>query len=380
MKFTCEKTALVNAISIASRTVAQKSTIPALEGIYIRAGVKLTLSGYNLETGITISVDANIEETGACIMPSRLFFDIIRKLPDDTVSISVDENPMKTKRLLALLSAGALSVSMLAGCGSTAKTDDTASGSAAADTSASADSDLEYVKSQGKLVVGITDFAPMDYKEDGSDEWIGFDADMAKAFAESIGVEAEFLEINWNNKVMELDGKGVDAVWNGMTLTDEVKTSMNCSSPYATNAQVVVVPSDKADAAKDLDGVKDLSFAVEAGSAGAAAADALGLTATEVQSQADALMEVAAGTSDACVIDLLMAGAMIGEGTSYPNLVYTLDLNETNGDEPENYVVGFRKDSDLTAAFNDFYKSAYEDGTVEKLAEKYGVQEAIVAP
>mgnify|MGYP000095104066 FL=1 len=287
---------------------------------------------------------------------------------------------MKTKRLLALLSAGALSVSMLAGCGSTAKTDDTASDSAAADTSASADSDLEYVKSQGKLVVGITDFAPMDYKEDGSDEWIGFDADMAKAFAESIGVEAEFLEINWNNKVMELDGKGVDAVWNGMTLTDEVKTSMNCSNPYATNAQVVVVPSDKADTAKDLDGVKELSFAVEAGSAGAAAADALGLTATEVQSQADALMEVAAGTSDACVIDLLMAGAMIGEGTSYPNLVYTLDLNEANGDEPENYVVGFRKDSDLTAAFNDFYKSAYEDGTVEKLAEKYGVQEAIVAP
>ena len=92
MKFTCEKNALVSAISVASRTVAQKSTIPALEGIYIRAGVKLTLSGYNLETGITISVDANIEETGACIMPSRLFFDIIRKLPDDTVAISVDSS------------------------------------------------------------------------------------------------------------------------------------------------------------------------------------------------------------------------------------------------------------------------------------------------
>ncbi len=287
---------------------------------------------------------------------------------------------MKTKRLLALLSAGALSVSLLAGCGSTAKTDDTASDSSAADTPASADSDLEYVKSQGKLIVGITDFAPMDYKEDGSDEWIGFDADMAKAFAESIGVEAEFLEINWDNKIMELDSKGVDAVWNGMTLTDEVKTSMNCSNPYATNAQVVVVPSEKADAAKDLDGVKGLTVAVESGSAGEAAAEALGLEATAVSSQADALMEVASGTSDACVIDLLMAGAMIGEGTSYPNLVYTLDLNEANGDDPENYVVGFRKDSDLTAAFNDFYKSAYEDGTVEKLAEQYGVQEAIVAP
>ena len=287
---------------------------------------------------------------------------------------------MKTKRLLALLSAGALSVSMLAGCGSTAKTDDTASDSAAADTSASADSDLEYVKSQGKLVVGITDFAPMDYKEDGSDEWIGFDADMAKAFAESIGVEAEFLEINWDNKIMELDGKGVDAVWNGMTLTDGVKTSMNCSVPYATNVQVLVVPSDKATPDLAWDDVKSMSVAAESGSAGEASAANLGLNVTAVPSQADALMEVAAGTSDACVIDLLMEGAMIGEGTSYPNLVYTLDLNEANGDEPENYVVGFRKDSDLTAAFNDFYKSAYEDGTVEKLAEKYGVQEAIVAP
>ena len=71
---------------------------------------------------------------------------------------------------------------------------------------------------------------------------------------------------------------------------------------------------------------------------------------------------------------------MIGEGTSYPNLAHAFDLTSKNHEEPENYVVGFRKDSDLTAAFNDFYKSAYEDGTVEKLAEKYGVQEAIVAP
>ena len=287
---------------------------------------------------------------------------------------------MKTKRLLALLSAGALSVSMLAGCGSTAKTDDTASDSATADTSASADSDLEYVKSQGKLVVGITDFAPMDYKEDGSDEWIGFDADMAKAFAESIGVEAEFLEINWDNKIMELDGKGVDAVWNGMTLTDGVRTSMNCSVPYATNVQVLVVPSDKATPDLAWDDVKSMSVAAESGSAGEASAANLGLNVTAVPSQADALMEVAAGTSDACVIDLLMEGAMIGEGTSYPNLAHAFDLTSQNHEEPENYVVGFRKDSDLTAAFNDFYKSAYEDGTVEKLAEKYGVQEAIVAP
>ena len=290
---------------------------------------------------------------------------------------------MKTKRLLALLMAGAMSVSMLSGCGgskTTAADDTKTDADASTGTTAAAESDLDYVKSNGKLVIGITDFAPMDYKEEGSDEWVGFDADMAKAFAESLGVEAEFIEINWDNKIMELDSKGVDAVWNGMTLTDEVKTSMNCSDPYANNAQVVVVPADKADAAKDVDSIKGLSFAAEAGSAGAAAAENLGLNVTEVQSQADALMEVAAGTSDACVIDLLMAGAMIGEGTSYPNLTYTLNLNEANGEEDEKYVVGFRKDSDLTKAFNEFYKAASDDGVVLSLAQKYGVQEAIVDP
>lgn len=242
-----------------------------------------------------------------------------------------------------------------------------------------ADSDLKYVQDKGTLIVGITDFAPMDY-QDESGEWIGFDADMAKAFAENIGVKAEFVEINWDNKVLELNAKSIDCVWNGMTLTDEVTKTMSCGEAYCNNAQVVVVNKDVADKYQDVESLKELNFAVESGSAGEAAATEAGLNYTAVLTQADALMEVSAGTSDACIIDLLMAGAMIGEGTSYPNLVYTLDLNEANGDEPENYVVGFRKDSDLTAAFNDFYKSAYEDGTVEKLAEKYGVQEAIVAP
>ena len=242
-----------------------------------------------------------------------------------------------------------------------------------------ADSDLKYVQDKGTLIVGITDFAPMDY-QDESGEWIGFDADMAKAFAENIGVKAEFVEINWDNKVLELNAKSIDCVWNGMTLTDEVTKTMSCGEAYCNNAQVVVVNKDVAEKYQDVESLKELNFAVESGSAGEAAATEAGLNYTAVLTQADALMEVSAGTSDACIIDLLMAGAMIGEGTSYPNLVYTLDLNEANGDEPENYVVGFRKDSDLTAAFNDFYKSAYEDGTVEKLAEKYGVQEAIVAP
>lgn len=112
----------------------------------------------------------------------------------------------------------------------------------ACDYEASADSDVAYIQGKGTLIVGITDFAPMDYKE-GSDEWIGFDADMARLTAERLGVEVQFVEIDWDNKIMELNSKNLDVVWNGMTLTDEVTSAMECSNAYCMNAQVVVVPA-----------------------------------------------------------------------------------------------------------------------------------------
>ena len=145
------------------------------------------------------------------------------------------------KKMIALLLAAMMVLSMAACASKTAETAapaDTAE-PAAAGTAAAADSDLAYIQDKGTLVIGITDFEPMDYKDaDGS--WIGFDADMAKAFAESLGVTAEFVEIDWDNKIMELDSKNVDVLWNGMTLTDEVKNSMECTNPYFNNAQVVV--------------------------------------------------------------------------------------------------------------------------------------------
>ena len=228
------------------------------------------------------------------------------------------------------------------------------------------------MKEKGTLIVGMTDFAPMDYKAEGSDEWIGFDADMAKAFAESLGVEVEFLEINWDNKALELENKGVDAVWNGMTLTDDVKALMATSDPYCLNGQVVVLPADVADQYQTAESLSGLSFAVENGSAGMEQAEAAGLDYVAMDTQAKALMEVASGTSDAAIIDLLMAGAMIGEGTSYPDLTYTVQLNS------EEYGVGFRKGSDLVDAFNSFWKDAYDAGTVMETAETYGVQESVI--
>ena len=255
--------------------------------------------------------------------------------------------------------------------------EDTASGEDAAPAAdqTAADSDMAYVQSKGTLVVGITDFAPMDYQNE-SGEWIGFDADMAKAFAKSLGVSVEFVEIDWDNKLLELGSKSIDCVWNGMTLTDEVTSAMSCSNAYCNNSQVVIVPADKAADYADVEACKALSFAVEAGSAGMAEVEKLGASFTEVKDQATALMEVAAGTSDAAVIDSLMAGAMVGEGTSYDSLTYTVSLNAEEG---EQYGVGFRQGSDLAAALNDFFAAAYADGSMQACAETYGIQAALIA-
>ena len=279
------------------------------------------------------------------------------------------------KKMFATMLALSMCLS-LAACGpkSSASTSGSSAGTSASSASGSqtAASDVDYVKEKGTLVVGMTDFAPMDYKAEGSDEWIGFDADMAKAFAESLGVEVEFLEINWDNKALELENKGVDAVWNGMTLTDDVKALMATSEPYCLNGQVVVLAADVADQYQTVESLSGLSFAVENGSAGMEQAEAAGLDYVAMDTQAKALMEVASGTSDAAIIDLLMAGAMIGEGTSYPDLTYTVQLNS------EEYGVGFRKGSDLAEAFNNFWKEAYDAGTVMETAKTYGVQESVI--
>ena len=271
------------------------------------------------------------------------------------------------KKLMALLLTGCMMAATLVGCGAKEE----APAAAAVEVATEAASDLAYVKEKGVLVVGITDFAPMDYKDEAG-EWIGFDADMAKGFAQKLGVEVEFVEIDWDNKILELDGKTVDCIWNGMTLTEEVKATMDCSNAYCNNAQVVIVPAEKAADYQTVESLEGLAFAVEAGSAGEAEVTALGLDCTPVKAQSDALMEVAAGTSDAAVIDSLMAAAMVGEGTGYADLTYTVGLNS------EEYGVGFRKGSDLVAELNAYFVEAYAAGTMQECADTYGVAAALV--
>ena len=287
------------------------------------------------------------------------------------------------KKFLSLALALTLCTS-LAACSSGGNTSgsssgsDNTSGSGSGSSSQTQTSDMQYVKDKGTLVVGITYFAPMDYKEEGSDEWIGFDADMAKAFAESLGVNVEFQEITWDYKVEELNSKAIDCVWNGMTLSDDVMAAMGTSVPYCTNYQTLIYPADKAADFEGLTSLEGLNIAVESGSAGEDAALALGATTVPVQAQSNALMEVSAGTSDAAVIDVLMAAEMTGEGTSYADLVYSLNLNDAQGLESEEYGVGFRQGSDLVDAFNTFWAEKVSDGTVLETATTYGLQDAVI--
>ena len=233
---------------------------------------------------------------------------------------------------------------------------------------AKGDSDLAAIKKAGKIVVGITDYAPMDYKDENG-EWTGFDAEFARLFAGELGVDCEFFVIpNWGTKFMELETKQIDAVWNGMTITEEALANSSVSDPYVINAQVVVTKVDVLETYATVEDLASLTIAVESGSAGESCANEIaGATVVPLQNQGSALMEVAAGTSDACVIDITMANAMTGEGTSYADLGYQLSLSE------ELYGVSFRKDSDLTAEFNKFMAELKANGTLEALAAEYSL-------
>ena len=226
--------------------------------------------------------------------------------------------------------------------------------------------EFEDIKKKGELVVGITEYEPMDFRgEDG--EWTGFDAEFAEAVAEKMGVNVKFIEIDWDNKFLELDSKSIDCIWNGMTITDEVINNTSCSIPYAKNEQVIVMSKDKVGDYKDLDSVKELVFAVESGSAAEAAAEEMGLNIVAVKAQTDTLMEVKSGSTDACIIDATMADSMIGEGTSYADLAKGIPLTK------EEYGIGFRKGSDLKTVTDGYIKELKEDGTLAGLAEKYSI-------
>ena len=175
--------------------------------------------------------------------------------------------------------------------------------------------DYDYVKGNGKLVIGITDYKPMDYKDENG-EWIGFDADYARAVCEKLGVQAEFKEIDWDYKLAALESKEIDCIWNGMTITDAIEEAADCTAPYMYNTQVAVIKKANAEKYKALADLAGVSIAAEGGSAGEsviAGNDTLKDGLKTVTAQTDALLEVLSGASEAAIVDLTLAKALIKE-------------------------------------------------------------------
>lgn len=237
------------------------------------------------------------------------------------------------------------------------------------DDQSQSESDLDYVKENGKLIIGYTDYAPMNYTDD-SGTFTGFDTELATLVCEKLGIEPDFVEINWDTKVVELNAKTIDVIWNGLTINPELMEAMEITKPYVKNAQVVVMKEDAT--YEGTESLIDKSVSAEQGSAGEKTVqgdDNLKQASYVPKTlQTEALMEVKAGTADAAVLDLTLANTMTGEGTNYDDIIIVDHLNE------EEYGVAFRKGSDICEEVNKIFDELIADGTMDALAEKYGLE------
>ena len=262
------------------------------------------------------------------------------------------------KKVLALVMVCVFAALMLVGCGSSNKTD------------------WDYIKDKGEMVIGMTLFEPMNFK-DANGEMTGFETEFAQAVCEELGVKAKFQEINWDSKEVELKSKTIDCIWNGMTITDERKQNMSISTPYMENKQVMVVKAENVD--KFSADVKGAKVIAEAGSAGEEVAQGdeffKEATYTPADSQAKALLEVKSGTSDIAIIDYVMSIGTLREGSDYADL----KMVESQSFAPEQYGVAFRKDSPETLQkVNDAIQALADKGEIDTIAEKYSLKDLIL--
>lgn len=239
-------------------------------------------------------------------------------------------------------------------------------------------SDLRYVKNNGELIIGITYFEPMNYF-DANGELVGFETEFATAVCEKLGVTPKFQEIDWSSKEIELKAKGIDCIWNGLTITEDRKANMELSVPYMSNEQVIITKAENAEAYKTAGSLDGKIVVAEAGSAGEelASEDEFfnGCEFIPVDTMAKAILEVAAGTADACVVDYITALGMIGNGTDYES------LTKVEGVEfgKEEYGIAFRKGSDLAAEVNSIISELFADGTMKDIAEWYTLESQLIA-
>lgn len=245
--------------------------------------------------------------------------------------------------------------------------------SSAADNTSTEGGDWQYIADKGNFVAGITLFEPMNYYDENG-ELTGFETEFTKAVCEKLGVEAKFQEIEWDKKEIELNAKTIDAIWNGLTVTEDRKENMAFSKSYVRNKQVVVIKVDNKDKYTDEASMAGASCAAESGSAGQTAIETSDVLSKNEfigsSAQKDVLLEVKSGTVELGVLDYVMAKASIGEGTDYNDLMIVEGVELA----PEEYAIGMRKgDTETVEKVNGAIDELVADGTLKALAEKYGL-------
>ena len=227
------------------------------------------------------------------------------------------------------------------------------------------------------LICGVTPYPPMSFEDDNGD-WTGFDTEFALLVGDILGMDVSFQLIDWSLKFIELDSGAIDAIWNGFTATaleDGVTPRIelaDMSYSYMTNTQSVIVRSDRASEFNSAEDLTGKSLAAEAGSAGEGKATALvgdngNVVGTPYQNST--FMEVMSGAVDGAVIDLILAEQMAGMGDFADLVIADIDLGH------EVFAIGFRKGDPLRDRVNQAMMQLYNDGTLEALAEKYGLSE-----
>lgn len=284
------------------------------------------------------------------------------------------------RRLTALALALGLTFT-LAACGGGAGTANPPGGNSESPAGNSgtpaAESDLAYVKDNGTLKIGYTLFEPMNYLDENG-ELTGFETEFATAVCEKLGVEPEFVEINWDTKLLELESKNIDCIWNGMTITPELTEAISISDPYIKNYQVVVIRAADADKYTSTESLVGANLDAEGGSAGEKAVQSDEFLSqanyTSVLKQTDALLEVKSGAADAAVMDFVLADTLAGTG-DYSDLMVIPGLELS----VEEYGIGFRQGSDITAEVNKAMQELIDDGVLGELAVKYGLDDLLLA-
>lgn len=287
---------------------------------------------------------------------------------------------MKIKRIAAMLLAGIMSVGLCSCASNGNSTASESSGAADVKTAEASNSDdntsaeggdWQYIADKGTFIAGITLFEPMNYYDENG-ELTGFETEFTKAVCEKLGVEAKFQEIEWDKKEIELNAKTIDAIWNGLTVTEERKENMAFSESYVRNKQVVIIKKTNADKYTDEASMAGASCVAESGSAGQTAIESSSVLSQNEfigsSAQKDVLLEVKSGTVELGVLDYVMAKASIGEGTDYDDLMIVEGVEL----QPEEYAIGMRKgDTETVAKVNVAIDELVADGTLKKLAEKY---------